>query len=112
MTQLAKGLRTPPELSINVVEQLQRLKWFLSHGNTFHALKIIDNITCDLEDEDPPVGQSKLLKALTEFGGYIRANAGSIPNDGERRRAAETISTSFVKSTVNQVISRYPAAPP
>jgi hypothetical protein len=28
------------------------------------------------------------------------------PNYGERRRACETISTSFVESTVNQVISK------
>jgi hypothetical protein len=39
MTQLAKGLHTPPELSVNVVEQLQRLKWFLWHGNVFRALQ-------------------------------------------------------------------------
>ena len=39
MTQLAKGLRTPTELSVSVVEQLQRLKWFLWHGNVFRALQ-------------------------------------------------------------------------
>jgi hypothetical protein len=41
-----------------------------------------------------------------EFDSYLRANAGRIPNYGERRRASEAISTAFVKSTVNQVISK------
>jgi hypothetical protein len=106
MTQLAKGLRSPSELSATLTTQLQRLKWFLWHGNTFHALQIIDDLTCDLEVEDPPVGQSKLAKAVREFGGYITANTGRIPNYGERCRAGETISTAFVESTVNQVISK------
>jgi hypothetical protein len=44
---------------------------------------------------------------VREFGGYIPANADCIPNYGERRRAGEAISTSFVESTVNQVISRW-----
>ncbi len=37
---------------------------------------------------------------------YIRANADRIPNYGERHRAGETISSSFVESAVNQVISK------
>jgi hypothetical protein len=43
---------------------------------------------------------------VTEFGGYIRANATSIPNYGERYRAGEAISSAFVESTVNQVVSK------
>ena len=43
---------------------------------------------------------------MSEFDSYIRANAGRIPNYGERYRAGEAISTSFVESTVNQVISK------
>jgi hypothetical protein len=37
---------------------------------------------------------------------YIRANVDRIPNYGERHRAGETISSSFVESAVNQVISK------
>ena len=48
----------------------------------------------------------RLAKAVREFGGYLAANACAIPNYGERRRAGETISTSFVESAVNQVISK------
>ena len=43
---------------------------------------------------------------MREFDSYIRANAGRIPNYGERRRAGEAISTAFAESTVNQVISK------
>jgi hypothetical protein len=48
----------------------------------------------------------KLLKAVTEFDTYIRANASSIPNYGERYRVGEPISSSFVESAVNQVVSK------
>jgi hypothetical protein len=107
MTQLAKGLRTPPELFVNVVEQLQRLKWFLWHGNVFPALQTVQDLEIDLDTDEPSVSQAKLAKAVREFGGcYLATNAGYIPNYGERRRAGETISTSFVESTVNQVISK------
>jgi len=60
----------------------------------------------DLDVEGAGPEQRKLLKAVSAFGGYIGANADSIPNYGERYRAGETISTAFVESTVNQVVSK------
>jgi len=104
MTQLAKGPRVPPEQSATLAAQLQRLKWFLWHGNVFRALQTVDDITTDLADTG--VESGKLARAVREFGGYLAANASAIPNYGERRRAGETISTSFVESAVNQVISK------
>ena len=41
-----------------------------------------------------------------EFAGYIRGNVARIPNYGERDRCGETISSAFVESTVDQVISK------
>ena len=41
-----------------------------------------------------------------EFAGCIRENVARIPNYGERDRCGETISSAFVESTVNQVISK------
>jgi hypothetical protein len=87
-TQLAKGLRTPPELSANIINELQRLKWFLWHGNVFRALQTVDDLTVDLEEERAPVEHAKLAKAVREFGGYLAANAGCIPNYGERQGTA------------------------
>jgi hypothetical protein len=41
-----------------------------------------------------------------EFSGYIDANHAFIPNYGDRWHTGEAISTSFVDSAVNQIISR------
>jgi hypothetical protein len=47
-----------------------------------------------------------LLKAVEEFHSYVDNNRDFIPNYGERFRQREAISTAFVESTVNQVISK------
>jgi hypothetical protein len=60
----------------------------------------------DLYTEDLSEKQRKLLQKLEEFETYIRNNAGLIPNYGERWRYGETISTAFVESTINQVVSK------
>ena len=48
----------------------------------------------------------KLAKGVREFRGYVEANEGFIPNYGERYRNGERISTGFVESTVNYVVSK------
>jgi len=48
----------------------------------------------------------KVADGLAEFETYIRNNCEFIPNFGERYRNGETISTAFVESTINQVVSR------
>jgi hypothetical protein len=108
MSQLAKGLRSRdnPGLAKTVLDELERLKWFLWHGNVFQALQTVDGLELDLDVEDASLDRRKLLKAVTEFGGYIRANGAWIPNYGERYRAGETISSAFVESAVNQVVSK------
>ena len=113
LTQLAKGLRAPPPAASadSAAAQLARLKWFCWHGNVFRALQTVEDIEFDLDldlDLDLDVDgagpeQRKLCKAVGEFGGYLRANAASIPNYGERYRAGEVISSSLAESTINQV---------
>jgi hypothetical protein len=49
---------------------------------------------------------AKLERGVAEFRGYIDANAGFIPNYGERHRQGEAIATGFVESTVNAVVSK------
>ena len=66
----------------------------------------ISDLETDAEVADPSPWQAKFLTTLREFDTYIRANAGSIPNYGERRRADEVISSSIAESAVNQVISK------
>jgi hypothetical protein len=48
----------------------------------------------------------KVAEGLSEFETYICNNCEFIPNFGERRRQGKTISTAFVESTINQVVSR------
>jgi hypothetical protein len=119
MTNMAKSLQPPPpdpdlglsaetatKLVARIGPDLQRLKWFLWHGNVFRALQTVDDLTADLETLHPEKEPTKLGKAVREFDSYLRANAERIPNYGERRRAGEAISTAFTESAVNQVISK------
>ena len=114
MGQLAKGLaneqtegpETAPEETLDAVDigkQLERVKWFLWHGNVERALETIEDIE-DALDLLSQEGESrrKLVKAVREFRGYIEANQNFIPNYGDRYRHGETISTAFAESTVNQ----------
>ena len=116
MANMAKNLRpTPPDpefpgtpptgLAGEAAAQLKRLKWFCWHGNVFRALQTIDDLVFDLDITESYL-EARLLKAVREFDSYIRANAGRIPNYGERHRAGEAISTAFTESAVNQVISK------
>jgi hypothetical protein len=67
----------------------------------------MDALECDLDvTEEPSPSTAKLLKALREFHGYILANRRSVPNYGDRYRHGEAISTSFVESTVNCLVSK------
>lgn len=115
MTQTAKGLpdmmgeEEVLPLRDEVVRQLERLKWFLWHGNVFQALKVLRVVEFDLEGavyENGDAMARKLYKAVQEFYTYIDRNQGYIPNYGERYRNGERISTGFVESTVNQVVSK------
>lgn len=120
MQQIARGLPQPFATGKDaIVATLERVRHFLWHGNWRRALDLIDGIEARMLDAiDPdatavpakqqpvPVEVRNLLKHLREFDGYIHANAGMIPNYGERRRYGEAVSTAFVESTVNQVVAK------
>ena len=92
-----------------VMQDLERLKWYVWHGNVYKALQVVQFVEMDLDAAVTTSGHGtarKLLKAVEEFHTYIANNQGFIPNYGERYRAGERISTGFVESTVNQVISK------
>jgi len=106
MNQMAKGLGSKDaELRSDALKELERIKWFLWHGNVFKALQVIGDLDLDLDNGSLNEKQTKLLKTVREFQTYIENNASFIPNYSERWRYGETISTAFVESTVNQVIS-------
>lgn len=52
---------------------IERLKWFLWHGNVFLALQTIDDLQLDVDNEDASPDRQEMSKAIAEFGGYIRA---------------------------------------
>ena len=116
LQQTAKGLpdktRDDEEdypLRDPVVRELERLKWFLWHGNVCKALQVVQLVEMDLEAAVANTGDAtarKLYKAVVEFHTYIENNTGFIPNYGERYRHGERISIGFVESTVNQVVSK------
>ena len=88
-------------------KHLESLKWNLWHGNVLHALQRIDDLDDELQMlEKNPANKKKMLKAVHEFRTYIEANQLFIHNYGDRHRHNETISTAFVESTVNYVVSK------
>jgi hypothetical protein len=116
LQQTAKGLpdktndgEEDSPLRDPVVRELERLKWYLWHGNVYKALPVVESVEMDLDAAVATSGHGtarKLLKAVEEFHTYIGNNAGFIPNYGERYRPGARIITGFVESTVNQVISK------
>jgi hypothetical protein len=110
LQQTAKGLpdKTRDEeedypLRDPIVRNLERLKWYLWHGYVFKTLQVVQSVRMDLDAAVATSGHGttrKVLNAVEEFHTYIDNNAGFIPNYGER------ISTGFVESTVNQVVSQ------
>lgn len=114
MKQMARGLPAVEEAKTavggkavkDVEKELQSLKWNLWHGNVTKALNRIDDLDDELETRASSENRTKLRKTLREFRGYIKINREFIPNYGERYRNQERISTAFVESAVNQVISK------
>jgi hypothetical protein len=95
------------EIGAAASKQVESIKYLLWHGNVEEALERLGNLLLDLDliRKHSPAAE-KLSAGLTEFETYIGNNREFIPNFGERYRQGETISTAFVESTINQVVSR------
>ncbi|MGW7613500.1 hypothetical protein ACWGKW_40920 [Streptomyces sp. NPDC054766] len=89
--------------------ELERIKHFLWHGNTFRALDLLDDLVEDFRDpvhRSPSDTQQAFSTRLGEFCGYIHGNDDQIPNYGERHRCGEPVSSATAESAVDQVISK------
>jgi hypothetical protein len=108
MSQLTKSIEADdqPNLSAEIEKELECLKWNLWHGNAHKAIQIVEDLEVALDLEENNQEQRKLLKAVREFWTYITANRKFIANYGDRYRHGETISTGFVESAINQVVSK------
>ena len=118
MKQMAKDPEIKPKWREKLLKRIESIKWYLWHGNVFEALQEIGSLEdlCyedyeEMDEEtdfdlDLEISPLKLLKKVEEFQSYIEKNTNFIPNYGERYRCGERIASSFVESTVNQVVSK------
>jgi hypothetical protein len=108
LQQQTKSLRAEQEEAGNAAsKQIESIKHLLWHGNPEEALDRLASVVIDLDlIRKRSVSAEKVAAGATEFETYIRNNKEFIPNFGERYRQGETISTAFVESTINQVVSR------
>jgi hypothetical protein len=108
MSQLAKSIETDdqPNLNAEIQKELECVKWNLWDGNVHKARQIVEDLEVALDIEQNSQEQRKLLKAVREFGTYITSNRIFIVNYGDRYWHGETISTGFVESAINQVVSK------
>jgi hypothetical protein len=108
MGRMAQGMRAEayPEMGADLEEMLEHLKWNLWHGKVDRALEITDELAYALDVENGSPEHRKLLKAVRAFEAYVTNNRAFIPNYGERYREGKVISTAFVESAVNQVVSK------
>ena len=108
--QIIKGAWTDAATVETKAAKLDRIKWLLWHGNAPDAIDdvecLADDVAGALEEDPTSASLRKLGKTLGEFATYITNNVGYIVNYGERFRAGERISTSFVESAVNQIVDK------
>ncbi len=115
INQITKGL-TNKSLKKDFEEELDSIKWYLWHGNTFKALESIEYLNNELDMNDDENDQQsfstkegnvkKLSKLMEEFYTYIENNKNLVPNYGIKYYYGDIISTAFVESTVNEIISK------
>jgi hypothetical protein len=106
LKQMSKALTND---QLQVGEKLEKIKWHTWHGNIYKALNELEYLSNELYDEyeEQKSGKGyKLWKAVDEFDNYMKVNSSFIPNYSDRYLHGEIISTSFVESTVNELISK------
>jgi hypothetical protein len=92
-----------------VLKDLERIKWYLWHGNVFQALNELQSLEMDLDAaafESKDENAQKLLKGVEDLHTYVERNQEFVPNYGERYRNGEKIASGFVESAINQVVSK------
>src|SRR6202795_4901747 len=108
LSQTAKGLperlgeeEDKYELRTGVLKDLERIKWYLWHGNVFQALNELQSLEIALDEaafESKNEHSQKLLKGVGELHTYVKRNQEFVPNYGERYRNEERIASGFVES--------------
>ncbi len=106
--QYIKGLiRLDRVVGEGIRKRLSSVKWLLWHGKVDKALARLGDLDrCMNHFTDLYPRFPQLKKAVQKYRTYIATNRAFIPNYGQRYRSGETISTAFVESTVNYVLSK------
>ena len=112
LKQYVKGLSAEASKLIEdkekALKELESCKHYLWHGNVEEALDKTERLWFFLNEEEAKEekGLKKLHNGLDDLIRYLDNNQAFIVNYGERYRNNETITTAFVESAVNQVISK------
>jgi hypothetical protein len=106
--QSIKGLlRLDQEVGAGIQRKLESAKWLLWHGKVDKALGRLGDLDRRLDHfTDTYPRLPRLKKAGQQFRTSLESNRAFIPDYGQRYRNGETISTAFVESTVNYVLSK------
>jgi hypothetical protein len=110
--QMVKGAAAEGPWRDERLRELDRTKHLLWNGHAREAEEAAGWIEEEGEAEhDETTGErraklKRLGAAVREFQVYIHRNAGSVVDYGERFRAGERISSGFVESAINQVVSK------
>lgn len=79
-------------------EKLEKVKWFLWHGNAKNALERLAELQTGIEDD-------KLLSSLQELYEYLDRNKKYITNYQERQAAKLPFTSTIAESSVNELIN-------
>ena len=106
--QYTRGLAHHNPLEATALEtRLERIQWRLWHGDADEALTRAEQLAADVAALDSRYPKLKrLVKATADLATYIANNAAALPDYSERWFNGERISTAFVESTVNRVVSQ------
>ena len=106
MLNMVKSIRDKDQIIVE--PKIEKIKWHLWRGNVFKALEYLEEIFDDVEAdaEKQTEKETKFWKYAHEFDEYITANQGFVVNYSDRYNYGETVSTAFVESTVNELISK------
>jgi hypothetical protein len=108
LEQYARGLaHYNPVEALALRHRLERIKWRLWHGDGDEALIRAQGLAADVAALNTAYsGLKRLIKAAAALATYIASNAAAIVNCSRRWDNGEWISTAFMESAVNFVISR------
>ena len=76
------------------------------HGCAFRALQQLEQLSWDIDCFDESESRKKPAIKLEEALAYFGKNKGFIVNYGDRYHHGDPISTGFVESAVNQIVSK------